>query len=162
MLLMESARREGVQYVAKFGTYEMYEVATAMTDECQRRQSQRDVVLAQCIKSQLLIWRPVGDSLQLVEEQQWAKRFPRLPQHMGLQDNWVHQRNNHMALGKGIPPIPDWSQLDGEFDEHPFPVEDPADDECIQISDTVLAELTPDSGAVAKNTSAGRGLPGFG
>ncbi len=89
LLLREKARREGVQYQAKAGAYELFEVGFAMAVEGDRRQSQRYVVLAQCIKSQLLVMRPTvdGQVLQSIEQEEWSNKFPRLPSQMRLQEN---------------------------------------------------------------------------
>ena len=75
-----------MQYQAKFGHHELFAVASAMASDGSRRQVDKDIVLRQCMKSQLLIWRPGPEGvLELAEKQSWAKNYPTLPAQSGLQ-----------------------------------------------------------------------------
>ena len=75
------ARREGANYKAKFGQYEIFSVAEAIAKEASARQTPtRDVIFSQCMTSQLLVVRPdANGSLQPVEVQEWSAPFPRYP-----------------------------------------------------------------------------------
>ena len=119
--LMEKAKRDGDTYQAKFGPYELFTVAAAMAAEGQKRQSDRDVVLGQMIKSQCMVYRPNADGkLQSIDGQPWALQFPRFPFQSGLQQNWVLSRFSYFDE-HSVPPIPDWTVLDDEvFHQDPF------------------------------------------
>ena len=72
---LEKSKREKTQYKAQFGPFELFSVAEAVVQEPQKRQSDHDIILGQCMKSQLLVVRPDARGLlQPVEEQEWAAR----------------------------------------------------------------------------------------
>ena len=123
--LREQAKRENTSYKAQFGAYEIFTVAEALCSEPQKRQSTRDVILAQCMKSQLLVLRPDAQGhLHKVEDEAWAVKFPRFPVQSGLQHNWVCQRFSHLLPdpeGGFIAPVPEWDELnEGALDQSCF------------------------------------------
>ena len=116
MQLQEQARRESTNYKAKFGQYEIFTVAEAIAKEAQSMQSpERDIILLQCMKSQLLVVRPDSDGqLHAVEDEEWSAQFPRFPQQSGLQGSWVARRFEHLLpspAGGYFAPVPDWDEL---------------------------------------------------
>ena len=136
---MEVARREKTQYQCKFGPYELFQVATSIGHQGTVMQKTHDLVLHQCRKSQLLLLRPSGPQLQVVDDQSWAKAFPRSPHQCGLQQQWVDSRLSAVNLDSMVPAVPDWSQLDGPAFESDFASADPGPDD-VQLDDVELPE----------------------
>ena len=143
--LREKARRENTTYKAKFGHSGLWEVAKAMAADGSVRQSERDGVLTQAVKSQLLVWRPGAEGLEPIESQSWSAVYPRLPFQSGLQADWVETRSKHMPDGPApVPPVPDWDQLNTPL----------LHDQCLSVEpakdDFVLSEV---SGAIMDQLS---------
>ena len=89
---MELARREQTQYQCKFGPSELFQVASSIGHQGIIMQETNDLVLHQCRKSQLLVLRPNGSQLEIADQQDWAKAFPRSPHQCGLQLRWVERQ----------------------------------------------------------------------
>ena len=89
---MQLAKREGVQYAARIGKYEIFTVAEAMSmyQETVLQQAS-DAVLTVARTTQTLALRPDSlGRLATVDDQPWApSRFPAV---RGLQPDWVQSR----------------------------------------------------------------------
>jgi hypothetical protein len=155
--LREKAKREGAHYKAQFGQYEIFSVAEALCSEPQKRQSSRDVILAQCMKSQLLVIRPDSSGrLRPVEDEPWAAQLPRYPVKSGLQPSWVAQRSSHLQSSDShglFCPVPDWNQLnEGAFDQSCFSNEPVGEELVLEcLPDSVLADLTVEDRELLKS-----------
>ena len=147
MQLREVARREGTTYKAKFGISGLWTVTKAMANDGSERQKAEDLVLAQAIKSQLLVWRPGKLGLEPIESQSWSKVYPRWPYQSGLSSSWVEHRSRHLEdqPQPPVPPVPDWDKLNIQL----------LDEQCMpalpDIGDMVLEDI---SGAVISSLSA--------
>ena len=62
-------------------------------------------------RASCFVWRPNGSQLQNVDEQDWARAFPRSPRQCGLQLQWVESRMSAVNLDSMVPAVPDWGQL---------------------------------------------------
>ena len=145
--LQEQARRDGAQYQAKFGQYELFRVASRMARETSRRQETRDIVLNSLVRSQLLAFR-LGESgqFQPIENQSWSVRFPRFPVQEGLQSDWVELRSDGVwdEAGQFVPPVPDWDSLgQGLLEQSCLPEQPVEDDVVMEMAPaTVVGQLS--------------------
>ena len=122
LLLHEVAKREQVEYSARFGKYEIFEVASHMASYQTEIQQKRDVVLAMAVQTQSLALRP-DESGQLVKvaETSLGKQFPSTPLPSGLQESWVGRR--WVGLTSNGPVRPDWESLTSYLEPTAVPAE---------------------------------------
>jgi hypothetical protein len=136
---MELARREQTQYQCKFGPFELFEVASSIGHQGTVMQEAHGLVLHQCRKSQLLLLRPNGSKLEIADEQDWAKAFPRSPHQCGLQLKWIDARLSGVDLDSMIPAVPDWDQLEEAMFESDYASAQPGSED-VQLDDMDIPE----------------------
>ena len=141
LLLHESARRESTEYTARFGKFEVFEVAKSMASRQSELQCSRDTVLAVSIQSGCLALRPDEDGkLVKVSETSLDEKFPSFPTVKGLQPNWVAGRFSSFNCVSGVPRVPEWDKLGSVLEAESVPTEVEAGDMVLEVATLALAE----------------------
>jgi len=143
LLLTQSASREGEQYSGKYGKFELWSVAQAMSSNQSKMQLQSDIVLRTLVRTQCLAVRPGQcGQLQDIATQEWSAQFPSNPPSSGLQPSWVESRLQWLDASP-VPQVPDWDSLDTRvLSDDPFSDQPEESAVVIPVPAAVLAQLS--------------------